>query len=217
VLFGLSTVVYAVDWYLDSGKRGSRDRDRSRDDGVSTLVILLALALVLVSTATAAMIVPAGSQEYGVVSAEFESDNPTVIERGTSKAVEYPVPNAGLVPVYVYVTPSSPGVEVSDERLVVGSRGEASTTVTLSAPGETGYYRMFVAEHRYLAILPVSVVDELYAIHPWVPLVVIDGLLGGGLLGVGLLLLGGEPARIRSRESRAKPPLHRRLLHRLYR
>jgi len=217
VLFGLSTVVYAVDWYLDSGKRGSRDRDRSRDDGVSTLVILLALALVLVSTATAAMIVPAGSQEYGVVSAEFESDNPTVIERGTSEAVEYPVPNAGLVPVYVYVTPSSPGVEVSDERLVVGSRGEASTTVTLSAPGETGYYRMFVAEHRYLAILPVSVVDELYAIHPWVPLVVIDGLLGGGLLGVGLLLLGGEPARIRSRESRAKPPLHRRLLHRLYR
>ena len=217
ILFGLSVVAYAVDWYLTAGSRETRERDRSRDDGTSVFAILVVLALVLMATATAAMVLPAGSQEYGVVSADFESDNPTVIERGTSEELEYIVPNAGLVPVYAYVTPASPGVDVDPDRVAVGSRDEAATTVTLTAPDETGYYRLFVTEHRYLAVLPLGVIDELYGVHPWAPLAAINGLLGGGILGLGLLLLRGEPARIRSRESRAKPPLHRRLLREIYR
>ncbi|EMA61794.1 peptidase S26B, signal peptidase [Halorubrum lipolyticum DSM 21995] len=217
LLFGLSAVAYVVDWYLDTGSRETRERDRSRDDGTSVFAIVAVLALVLMATATAAMVVPGGSQEYGVVSAEFESDNPTVIERGTSQELEYVVPNAGLVPVYAYVTPQSPGVDVDPRRVAVGSRGEASTTVTLTAPDETGYYRLFVVEHRYLAVLPPGVIDDLYGVHPWAPLVAINGLLGGGIVGLGLLLLRGEPARIRSRESRAKPPLYRRVLREIYR
>jgi len=70
--------------------------------------------------------------------------------------------------------------------------------VTLTAPDETGHYRLFVVEHRYLAVLPSGVIDELYEVHPWAPLVAINGLLGGGIVGIGLLLLRGEPARIRS-------------------
>ncbi|WP_123619499.1 signal peptidase I [Halorubrum sp. CSM-61] len=217
VLFGLSAVAYAVDWYLDSGSRETRERDRSRDDGTSVFAIVGVLALVLMATATAAMVAPGGTQEYGVVSAEFESENPTVIERGTSQELEYVVPNAGLVPVYAYVAPQSPGVDVEPERVDVGGRSEASTTVTLTAPDETGYYRLFVVEHRYLAVLPPGVIDELYGVHPWAPLVAINGLLGGGIVGLGLLLLRGEPARIRSRESRAKPPLYRRVLREIYR
>ena len=217
ILFGLSTVAYAVDWYLARNSRETRERDRSRDDGTSVFAIVAVLALVLMATATAAMVVPAGTQEYGVVSAEFESENPTVIERGTSQELEYVVPNAGLVPVYAYVTPASPDVEVAPQRLRVGSRGEASTTVTLTAPPETGYYRLFVAEHRYLAVLPPGVIDELYGVHPWAPLVAINGLLGGGIVGLGFVFLRGEPARIRSRESREKPPLYRRLLRQFYR
>jgi len=104
IFFGLSAVAYAVDWYLDRGAANARTRDRSRDDGTSVFAIVGVLALVLMATATAAMVVPGGSQEYGVVSAEFESENPTVIERGTSQQLEYVVPNAGLVPVYAYVT-----------------------------------------------------------------------------------------------------------------
>jgi len=217
ILFGLSTVAYAADWYVNRHSRERRERDRSRDDGTSVVAIVAVLALVLMATATAAMVVPAGTQEYGVVSAEFESENPTVIERGTSQELEYVVPNAGLVPVYAYVTPQSPGVDVDPQRVAVGSRGEASTTVTLTAPDETGYYRLFVVEHRYLAVLPSGVIDELYEVHPWAPLVAINGLLGGGIVGIGLLLLRGEPARIRSRESRAKPPLYRRVLREIYR
>ncbi|WP_144799607.1 signal peptidase I [Halorubrum depositum] len=217
ILFALSAVAYAADWYANRNSRETRERDRSRDDGTSVFAIVAVLAIVLMATATAAMVVPAGTQEYGVVSAEFESENPTVIERGTSQELEYVVPNAGLVPVYAYVTPASPGVDVDPQRLTVGSRGEASTTVTLTAPPETGYYRLLVAEHRYLAVLPHGVVDELYGVHPWAPIVAIDGLLGGVVVGLGLVLLRGEPARIRSRESRERPPLYRRLLRQIYR
>ena len=216
IVFGLSVVAYAVDWYRNAGSRDRGSRDRSRDDGTSAFAILGVLALVLMATATAAMVVPAGTQEYGVVSAEFESENPTVIERGTSQELEYVVPNAGLVPVYAYVEPASPGVDVEPQRLAVGSRGEASTTVTLSAPDETGYYRLFVVEHRYLAVLPPGIVDELHGVHPWAPLVVIDGLLGGGIVGVGLLLFRGEPARIRSRESRDRPSVYKRIRRSFY-
>ena len=217
LIFGLSMVAYVADWFLSRNSRETRQRDRSRDDGISVFAVVAVLALVLMATATAAMVVPAGTQEYGAVSAEFESENPTVIERGTSQELEYVVPNAGLVPVYAYVTPASPGVEVAPQRLRVGSRGEASTTVTLTAPPETGYYRLFVTEHRYLAVLPPGVVDELYGVHPWAPLVAINGLLGGGIVGLGFVFLRGEPARIRSRESREQPPLYRRLLRQFYR
>ncbi len=217
LLFGLSIVAYAADWYLTGGSRDRPERDRSRDDGTSVLLVLGVLALVLMATATAAMVVPGGTHEYGVVSADFESDNPTVIERGTSEELEYIVPNAGLVPVQTYVSPGTPGVEIESERIAVGGREEASTTVTLTAPDETGYYRLFVEEHRYLAVLPPTVIDDLYGVHPWAPLVAINAMLGGGILLAGLLLLRGEPARIRSRRSRRKTPLLRRLLRELYR
>ena len=217
ILFGLSAVAYALDWYTDRGSRDRPERDRSRDDGTSVFAIVVILALVLMGTATAAMVVPGGTQEYGVVSAEFESENPTVIERGTSQEIEYVVPNAGLVPVYTYVTPASPGVDVDPRRVYVGSRGEKSTTVTLSAPDETGYYQLFVAEHRYLAIRPPGVIDELSGVHPWAPLLAINGLLGGGIVALGVALFRGEPARIRSRGSRGSTTSYRGLLRELYR
>ena len=217
LLFGLSVVAYVIDWYLTANTRETRERSRTRDDGVSVVAIFLLLALVLMATATAAMVVPAGTQEYGVVSADFESDNPTVIEQGTSEQIEYVVPNAGLVPVYSYVSPASPGVDVESDQIAVGSRDEATTTVTLTAPDDTGYYRMFVQEHRYLAVLPPAVIDELYQIHPWVPLAVINGLLGGSLIGLGLLLVRGESNRIRWQKRDTQTPLYRRLLRELYR
>lgn len=217
LLFGLSVVAYAIDWYLTANTRETRKRDRSRDDGVSVVAIFGLLALLLMATATAAMVVPAGTEEYGVVSSEFESENPTVIEQGTSEQIEYLVPNAGVIPVYAYVRPASPEVEVSSERVAVAGRDDATTDVTLTAPDDTGYYRMFVEEHRYLAVLPSSVIDELYAVHPWVPLVVINGLLGGSLFALGFLLIRGEGKRIRLRKRDKQTSLYRRLLRELYR
>jgi signal peptidase len=217
ILVALSAVGYVVDWLLDDGEKG-RERDTSRTrDGLSSRLLLLGLAAVLVVSATAAMAVPAGTQEFGVVSAEFESERPTVIEQGTSSTIEYRAPNAGLVPMYVAVEPASDGVDVADRWLRVPGRGEATTTVTITAPPETGYYTQYVVEHRYLAILPSSVVRTLAAVHPWLPVVVIDAIFAFGVFGLGRLLLDDGRLRIRRRQSRHSSGSWRRAFRRLYR
>jgi signal peptidase len=73
--------------------------------------------------------------------------------------------------------------------------------VTLSAPPETGYYRRYVVEHRYLAVLPGGVIDALYEFHPWAPIVAIDALLAGGFLAVTLPFAPGGRIRKRTRDT----------------
>ena len=210
LLLAASALAYVLDLVLGDDRNERRERTRSRDDGVSTRLVMVALAVLVVSTATAAMVVPAGTQEFGVVSAEFESERPTTIRQGESSTLPYGVPNAGLVPVHVYFD-SSDGVAVDSEYVYVGSRGEATVDLTLTAPPETGYYRFFLTEHRYLAVLPAPVVDALYRVHPWLPIVVIDALLGGTMYLVGMTVVGTGRVRSRSRDG---PSALRRLANR---
>jgi len=202
LLLGLSGLLYLYDLVASDGRERDRDRDRSRDQGLSPALVVLLLAGMLVAAATAAMVVPAGTQQFGVVSAEFASENPTVIQQGESTTLPYTVPNAGLVPVVAYVEPGSDGVAIEPERVRVGGRSEATVEMTLSAPSETGYYRRFVTEHRYLAVLPMPVIDTLYDVHPWLPIVAIDAGLAGVVALLGLVLLGGRRVRVRNRSSR---------------
>ncbi|AXG10689.1 signal peptidase I [Haloplanus rubicundus] len=210
LLLAGSALAYVLDLVLGDDRSKGRERSRSRDDGVSTRLVMVALALLVVSTATAAMVVPAGTQEFGVVSAEFDSEQPTTIRQGESSTVPYAVPNAGLVPVHVYFD-SSDGVAVDSEHVYVGSRGEGRVDLTLTAPPETGYYRYFLTEYRYLAVLPEPVVVALYRVHPWLPIVVIDALLGGTMYLVGMAVVG--TGRVRS-HSRDGPSTLRRLANR---
>jgi len=106
------------------------------------------------------------------------------------------------VPVVTYLEPASGGVAVEPARQYVGGRSSGSAQVTLSAPPETGYYRRYVAEHRYLAVLPTSLLDGLYRLHPWLPIVAIDAVLAGGIALLGLGVLRGRRVRLRRRQSR---------------
>jgi len=115
------------------------------------------------------------------------------------------------VPVVSYLEPASEGVAVEPERLRVGSRGVATTSVTLSAPAETGYYRRYVVEHRYLLVLPVPVVDALHDAHPWLPIVAVDSALASVVALLGWGLLRGRRVRVRRRESRHSRSLGGRL------
>lgn len=203
LVLALSTLGYVVDLLWGGGSDGpDRTRSTDRDEGTSMRLILAGLAAMIVVSATAAMVVPAGTQEFGIVSAEFESENPTVIRTGESSTMEYRVPNAGLVPVHSYVTPASDGVAVAPNHVFVPGRGEASVSVTLSAADSTGYYRRYIVEHRYLALLPEPLIRGLASVHPWLPIVVIDALLGGSLYGLGLLLVDTGRTRLRLRDSR---------------
>jgi len=211
LLFALSALLYVVDLLIDDGRSRDRSRSRERDSGVSPGLVVAALAAVLVVSATAAMVVPAGTEQFGVVSAEFDSENPTVIRQGESSTFDYRVANGGLVPVVSYLEPASEGVAVEPGRLRVASRGTATADLTLSAPEETGYYRRYVTEHRYLLVLPVSVVDALYDVHPWLPIVAVDSVLASVIALLGLGLLRGRRVRVRSRETRHSRSLGGRL------
>lgn len=212
LLFALSALLYVVDLFISDG--GARDRERggSRDQGVSTGAVVAVLAGLLVVSATAAMVMPSGTQEYGLVSAEFESENPTVVEQGESTTLTYALPNSGLVPVVTYLEPASSGVSVEPTRQYVGGQATASAEVTLSVPPDTGYYRRYVTEHRYLAVLPTPVIDSLYRLHPWLPIVGVNAALASVVALLGWGLLGGRRVRVRRRESRHSRSLWRRVL-----
>ena len=200
LLFGLSVVAYAVDSFHESSRSERRSRDRSRDAGTSTRVVVGAMAAVVVVIATAAMVVPAGPFAFDVVSSSVDSPGPGVIEQGTTENATYVVPNGGFVPVVVFLEPTSEGIDVSPQEFRVAGRDRVNATVTLSAPPENGYYRRFLVEHRYLAVLPRPAIASLYAIHPWLPIVAIDALLGCSFYLLGVALVGTGRVRSRSRE-----------------
>ena len=212
ILFGLSVLLYVVDHLVTDDTERGRERSRTRQTGISAGTVTVALAAMLVVAATAAMVVPAGTQEFGIVSAEFDSDQSTVIPRGESSTLEYRVPNGGLVPVVAYLEPASPGVSVDPGSVYVQGRGQGTASLTLTAPPETGYYRLYLTERRYLAILPEPILNLLYGFHPWAPIVVIDAVLASIIGGLGTVLLRGGRYRDRRRESPGAPSIRERVI-----
>ncbi len=204
---GLAYLLFAgtVLWYVLGEWRAESDnqpdRVTSRRTGIDGRVVIGTFAAILVLGATAAMVVPAGTQQYEVVSAEFTSERPNVIPMGESKSQRYAVGNGGFLPVVTYLEPASDGVDVDPQELYVEGKSVVNATVTLHAPPETGYYRRFVVEHRYLAVLPQPVIRGLYQIHPWAPIVSIDALIAVPFYLVGVALVGGGRIRDRSRDS----------------
>jgi len=219
---GLSFFIGTLLWYVVGERRDNQPagagRDRSRETGLDTRLIIGGCALLLIIPATAAMVVPAGTHEYGIVSASFESDQPTVIPQGESAEVPYPVDNGGFIPTVSYIEPTSEGVAVRPHVLTVQPRATETATVQLDAPSETGYYRRYVTEYRYLAVLPSPVIRGLYTIHPWLPIAAIDALIGGPFYLFGRALVGTDRLRMRTR-SREVPLSTRlnRLVKSLYR
>jgi signal peptidase len=199
LLFAGSIVLYILAGVFESEQK-DRERSADRETGTSARNLMIALTLVVVAGATAAMIVPAGTQEFGIVSAEFQSDSPDVIEQGTSESFEYTIGNPGVIPVEVMLEPSGERLEATPEHLSIDRRSTANATVTISAPPETGYYRAFLGQYRYLAILPTPVIETLYELHPWAPILVIDAVIGIPFYLFGMVVLGSGRMRSRRRE-----------------
>lgn len=203
ILLGLSILAYAFETIRERRNRAHESRFGGDDEpAIDPRLLCVGFALLVVIAASAAMVGPAGTESFDVVSASFESDRPLVIEAGTTEEVTYTVPNGGLVPITSYVVPASDGVAVDEEPVYVGSRDEATVTVELTAPEETGYYPMYATEYRYLHVLPAPVIGALFAVHPWLPYVAILGLLGGGIYAIGRVLLGAGDVRDRRKRVR---------------
>jgi len=199
LLLGASLLGYAID-VLMGGDR-SRTRDTSRQTGIDARLLVGLFAAAVVLSATATMVLPAGPQEFGVVSAESDAPGIRVIEQGTTESTELRLGNGGFVPMATYFEPVSEEINVEPTRMVIPGQSTVNATLSLTAPPETGYYRHYVVEHRYLLVLPEQVLTALYRIHPWAPIVVIDLLLGGSFYLIGTLLAGSDRVRSRSRDA----------------
>lgn len=213
-LFGLSVVGYAADWLLNRQRGDEREysRSRSRDTGLDAHRIVLGLVLIVVLVSTAAMVVPSGPQKFGFVSSTYDAPGASVIPMGQTETTTLHLSNGGFVPEVAYLQADGGGVRVEPPKLSLGPRGTAAATVQLTAPEQTGYFRRFVTVHEYFALLPESVIETLYNVHPWMPIVVIDAVIGVPLYVLGTLLVGSGRIRTRAVE---RPSTTRRILNRL--
>jgi signal peptidase len=198
LIFGLSVVLYIVAGRFEQPDREKRERSRTR--GANPRRVMLLLTFVVVAGMTAAMVLPAGTEEYQIVSAEFESNSSDVIQQGTSESFDYQVVNEGFVSTVVMLEAEDDNIEATPEQVTVSRRSTAEANLTITAPPETGAYRTYLTERRYLGLLPTSVIEQLHGVHPWLPIAAINAFVAVPFYVVGMVLLGR--GRIRSRPSR---------------
>jgi len=198
LLFGVGVISYLVTVLLDAGNQ-DRIRDTRRRTGkLNSGLLILVLTVLLVALITASMVVPAGTQSFTVVSSQSDSAGIGVIPTGESENMTYIVHSNGLIPTVVYLEPATDGVAVTPDRLYIRSNSQQNATVTFSVPPETGTYDRAFQEHRYIALLPTTTIDELYEMHPWLPIIAINLLIVVGFASLATALVGWREIRVDS-------------------
>jgi signal peptidase len=185
-------LVLSVAGYLyETARRriyGNRGRDVGRGTVGTRHLRLVAVAVVVVAV-VATVTLPSGTRTVDTVGAEFESDSPLVIETGEAETVSYEVSNGGFVPVVAYIRSEDDRVSVERSHVTVPGGGTGEVPIEVEAPEETGYRPVTVTERRYLALLPLPVVEDLYETDPLLPHIVTIVLVGGGVYSVGRIVL----------------------------
>ena len=201
LLLVVGVLSYVVSAFLASDQQQRRTK---RETGVlDARLIIVGLTAILVVLLTASMTVPAGAQTFGFVSSQSDAPGPSVIPTGDSENLTYVVPSNGFIPTVVYLEPQGSGIDVAPQQLYVESGGRANATVTITAPPSTGSYERTMVEHRYLALLPRSVIDGLYATHPWLPIIAINAIVGLGFAGLASAVVGWGAIRVDERNRRS--------------
>lgn len=193
---GLVLYIFSV----ATGTTGKRSRSRSKGSILQNAVVIIAiLTLVVIIPLNFSMLLPSGVYQYEIISSTSPTDNEQIIEAGGSSEVTYAMRNSGHLPVLVFLEPAGEGVEVQDTQTYVPRRSTVETSVTMHAPEETGSYLRFVREHRYLVVLPPSLIAALHEIHPVAAFAGINLVVTAFVIIVSVGTIGTDRVRLRSR------------------
>jgi len=188
---------YTYDLFTDSTTRVLR-RSTRRWDVIDSRLILIALLIALSLPILSVMAVPSGTTEITIVSAEFERPNdPTIIPAGETSESTSTVEAGSFIPRTIVLEARTEGVQFADRVLQVAPGETAETTLTLSAPDETGPHIRARSEHHYIGILPSSVIVVLHDIHPFVAMATITGILLSPVAVLFYLIVGFRPIVLR--------------------
>lgn len=200
IMTGLGVLIlgYSIIGDRFTSDRNRKQRDRSARRTTSAVVVLLVILLLITIPATASMVIPSGTNDITIVSSQSPSENPTVVERGSSVEFEYTFTNDGILPRVAVIDPASTGVDI-DNRVLAVSRGETATaTATIHAPDETGAYIRSVSERQYVQLLPTSVILSLHNVHPYAAIAGINAVIVLVVTPIYIVAVGLQPFRFRS-------------------
>jgi len=196
------------------GRRGST-RSTSRRRTIKASFVLVVLLLFITVPMTASMVLPSGVDTLSIVSSESPSNDPTVIQQGTSRTFQYNVSNDGFLPRVAVIEPASNGVSVDEPTHVMWRGDTSSTDAVISAPDETGVYVRSVSQWQYVMLVPLPILLSLHAIHPFVAVVAVNLVVIVALTAVFVVAVGTEPFRFRDRSGNV--PFGERVRRRLRR
>ena len=191
---------------MDSADTANRVRThtRSRGESFDGKLVVIGLAVLLCVVATVTMVAMSGTVEFGIVSAESDSEAEHVVRAGETVGETYELHGGGVLPTIAIVEEASDGVSIEKEPTRL-QRGESTNvTVNVTAPEETGYYLQSFGEYRYFAVLPTSVIGTLHDVHPWLALATTTGVVVTLFTLPFALLVGTD--RIRTRDKRRTDP-----------
>jgi signal peptidase len=172
-------------------ERSSRNWTRSRDgdEEIDARYVAILLIAVVVLPANAAMLVPSTTQQVSMEEAATERN----ADPGERIEIELSAANDGFVTM-LFVFDPPPDVTLDDQYLEVPSGVETATTMyaTVPPPGEQRIVE--VSQHRYIVLLPPSLLVTLHEFHPLVALGAINAVI---VFGVVSLVIGLAGARSR--------------------
>lgn len=163
-----------------------RDRDRERSTGSNPRLVVLLLTLFLIGSITMGMVGPSETHEIETIQSESET-------------ATFTIHNNAFVPTVVFLEPGSEKLDVEPRRLIIRSKSTAEARTTIHPPTGIHDMRRFMTEYHYLRLLPVETIQTLYHFHPWLPLVVMDVLVGLPFYLFGTWLIGTHRLRNRKR------------------
>jgi len=185
-------VVSLVGGWLDRSSR-SPTRSTGRNALFEPRYLALFLIVIVVVPANVAMIVPSTTHQIPIEGAAFED----AAEPGEPVDVGISATNDGFVAMFVVIE-SPPDATLDDRLLTIDGRSAASATLSVPAPPPGEQRTVEIAEHRYVMILPPSVLADLHDVDPLLAIGAINAVLVFSILCVVAGLFGLRRRQIRN-------------------